>query len=241
MKVEIIESFTGVFGDKIEVAQNFDGTKSVYCNGFVHSSIRKGNQPSEIEAINFMYELVRATESKEVLILGMGAGDLLRRLKYNPNGLKSVAALEIEPAMIEIAIKYNGVPEDVILNHDVFNFPECDFEQDKEKAELIIHDVFTLDLSRKSEYIDRFTMEYWDKVRSWLRHNGILCINTIPSEGEHENSLRILKTMFTYVQTVYVGPDGNQMSIFSNSDILGINVKALAERASNISISNELF
>ncbi len=227
----IIKESIGKFGDKIQLV-NQDGEMLVLCNGFVHSSVRDFKHPSTIYALNFMNDLFKQTDPKSVLVLGLGAGDSVGRILYQKPETE-VRAIEIEPYMIYLANRYNYVPESVVTEGDVFE--QVHLLPHGGAYDLVLHDVFTLDLERKDEYVDRFDQSYWDAVVGTVNPDkGVLCLNTIPCEGEHINSIRILKKKFNYVQSVLLDKKGNRMYVFYNCpSLVSFDLVAMKKNALN--------
>lgn len=131
-----------------------------------------------------------------VLILGLGGGDVVKQLRNNFKSEAKITAIEIDPVIIEIALKeFEIIPNSKleIINNDARIF----LKYTKEKYDVIIVDLFN-DINIP-EFV--FQAEFIKSIYSVLNFNGSVIFNTFILNEVHEirnkNFLEKLKTYFS--------------------------------------------
>jgi|SRR5690554_543228 len=120
-------------------------------------------------------------EDADVLILGLGGGDVVRQLKAHFKSKAMITAIEIDPVMIEIAInEFNIIPDErlEILNQDAFNY----LKYTSRNYNLIIVDLFYD--AQIPDFV--FQKGFVNQIFNSLKPNGTVIFNTFILEDTHE-------------------------------------------------------
>ncbi len=121
------------------------------------------------------------TEDSSILILGLGGGDVVKQLRTKFKSKASITALEIDPVIIEIAMKeFNIIPNSKleIINADANIF----LKYTKNRYNLIIVDLFT-DITIP-DFV--FTNEFIQLLYNALYLNGSIIFNTFSLNDLHK-------------------------------------------------------
>lgn len=121
------------------------------------------------------------SEETSVLILGLGGGDVVKQLRNNFKSHATVTAVEIDPIIIEIALKEFGIIPNSkleILNNDANVF----LKYTKERYNLIVVDVFN-DVTIP-DFV--FQTEFIKSVYNVLHLNGSIIFNTFILSDVHK-------------------------------------------------------
>jgi len=120
-------------------------------------------------------------EETSILILGLGGGDVVKQLRSNFKSNASITAVEIDPVIIEIALKeFDIIPNNKleIVNNDANVF----LKYTKEHYNLIIVDLFN-DVTIP-EFV--FQTEFIKSVYNVLHLNGSIIFNTFILSDVHK-------------------------------------------------------
>lgn len=120
-------------------------------------------------------------EETSILILGLGGGDVVKQLRNNFKSHASITAVEIDPVIIEIALKeFDIIPNSKleIVNNDANVF----LKYTKEHYNLIIVDLFN-DVTIP-EFV--FQTEFIKSVYNVLHFNGSIIFNTFILSDVHK-------------------------------------------------------
>lgn len=121
------------------------------------------------------------SEEKSVLILGLGGGDVVKQLRNNFKSHATITAVEIDPVIIEIALKeFDIIPNSKleIVNNDANVF----LKYTKERYNLIVVDLFT-DVTIP-DFV--FQTEFIKSVYNVLDLNGSIIFNTFILSDVHK-------------------------------------------------------
>src|SRR5690606_5930448 len=121
------------------------------------------------------------SEETSILILGLGGGDVVKQLRNNFKSNASITAVEIDPVIIEIALKeFDIIPNNKleIVNNDANVF----LKYTKEHYNLIIVDLFN-DVTIP-EFV--FQTEFIKSVYNVLHLNGSIIFNTFILSDVHK-------------------------------------------------------
>lgn len=121
------------------------------------------------------------SEDAEILILGLGGGDVVLQLKNEFKSKARITAIEIDPIMIEIAInEFNIIPNHrlEILNQDAFNY----LKYNTKTHDLIIVDLFYDAII--PEFV--FHQTFMDQIFNSLNRSGSVIFNTFILEDSHD-------------------------------------------------------
>lgn len=121
------------------------------------------------------------SEELSVLILGLGGGDVVKQLRNNFKSNANITAVEIDPVIIEIALKeFDIIPNSKleIVNNDANVF----LKYTKERYDLVIVDLFT------DVHIPEFVFQpqFIQSVYNVLNLNGSVIFNTFILSAAHE-------------------------------------------------------
>lgn len=121
------------------------------------------------------------SEETSILILGLGGGDVVKQLRNNFKSRASITAVEIDPVIIEIALKeFDIIPNSKleIVNNDANVF----LKYTKERYNLIIVDLFN-DVTIP-DFV--FQTEFIKSVYNVLDLNGSIIFNTFILSDVHK-------------------------------------------------------
>ena len=122
-----------------------------------------------------------SSEETSILILGLGGGDVVKQLRNNFKSHASITAVEIDPVIIEVAMKeFDIIPNSKleIVNNDANVF----LKYTKEHYNLIIVDLFN-DVTIP-EFV--FQTEFIKSVYNVLHLNGSIIFNTFILSDVHK-------------------------------------------------------
>lgn len=135
------------------------------------------------------------TESADVLVLGLGGGDVIRQLKAHFRSKAMITAIEIDSVMIEVAINdFNIIPDKrfEIINQDAFNY----LKYTNNSYNLIIVDLF-YDV-QIPDFV--FQKGFVNQIFNVLKPNGTVIFNTFILDDtdalRDEKFMRQLKEKF---------------------------------------------
>lgn len=157
---------------------------------------------------------VKAERDKPVLILGLGGGSAVQLLRKKYNYYGKITAVEIDPAVIEIAQSEFELHEHEpleILCEDALRF----VAESSEKFGLIIIDLF-LDLNVPLQF---FTADFWNNISRLLANDGKLLFNAGINSAHEQEINGLLKN----------GDVGINFS--KRENVYGSNTLLLGERA----------
>ena len=121
------------------------------------------------------------SEETSILILGLGGGDVVKQLRNNFKSHATITAVEIDPVIIEIALKeFDIIPNSKleIVNNDANVF----LKYTKERYNLIIVDLFN-DVTIP-DFV--FQPEFIKSVYNVLDFNGSIIFNTFILSDVHK-------------------------------------------------------
>lgn len=136
--------------------------------------------------------LTKAERSSENLLLGLGGGSVLGllRKKYNYSG--KITAVEIDPAVIEIAVtefKIEQYEPIEILCADAYEF----VQEASAKYGLIIIDIF-IDLNVPLQF---FSSQFWNNISNLLEDKGKIIFNAGINTAHMEETEKVLREVKT--------------------------------------------
>lgn len=124
--------------------------------------------------LKFSLEHTDLSRTKNVLLLGLGGGCVLKTLRdeFNYNG--DVTAVDIDPVIIDIAEKEFGIVPDSnteIICADAFDF----IKNNEAKYDLVIIDLF-IDNTVPEKFL---RLEFWKEVLKRTNNDGTIIFNTL--------------------------------------------------------------
>lgn len=126
------------------------------------------------KVLEFALRKIDLSDVKDVLVLGLGGGSVIKSLREVFNYKLGIIAVEIDPVVIEIARKEFGVFADYrteIICSDAYEY----LINNPKKFDLIIIDLF-IDDKVPEKFI---SMEFWKSVKSKVRYDGFMIFNSI--------------------------------------------------------------
>jgi spermidine synthase len=125
-----------------------------------------------VDVLEYGLDSIPFTNIGSVLLLGMGAGSIIKSLRTKYNCQAPVTAVEIDPVVIDIAYKeFNIGRKEKLEIHckDAWNFVKnC-----KTEFDLIIVDIF-IDLTVPEKF---YTPEFWRMIEKITKNNGFVLFN----------------------------------------------------------------
>jgi predicted membrane-bound spermidine synthase len=157
---------------------------------------------------------------RRMLALGMGAGGgIASTIAVAPE--IEIDAVEIDPKVVEVAVKYFGLPVDRknLFIHVADARPWL-------ASHAQSYDLIQVDLYQGGPYIPFYliTGEFFEQVRSRMADDGLLMMNVYDTSKSHELLMATgatLKRVFSSVEVIS-RPDGNHMVLaFARSKTVG--------------------
>jgi spermidine synthase len=124
--------------------------------------------------LEFGLRKVDLSDVKNILVLGLGGGSVIKSLREVFNYRLGIVAVEIDPSMIEIADKEFGITagyQTEIVCSDAYEY----VVKNSSKFDLIIIDLF-IDIKVPEKFV---SMEFWNSVKTKVRYNGSIIFNSI--------------------------------------------------------------
>lgn len=135
-------------------------------------------------------------QKHQILILGMGGGDVIKQLRNTYQSKANITAVEIDPVIIEIAINEFGIVPNQSL-HIIKDDAELFVKYSKQKFDLIIVDLFN------DTEIPQFLFQtsFINSLNKIANENSSLIFNTFILNTAHENRnnkfVKLLEEFFT--------------------------------------------
>ncbi|HEU5291665.1 MAG TPA: fused MFS/spermidine synthase [Cyclobacteriaceae bacterium] len=129
--------------------------------------------------LEFALQKIDLSDVKNVLVMGLGGGSVIKSLRNVFNYKFGIVAVEIDPSIIELAAKEFGVTSDSqteIVCSDAYEYVLKDYK----KFDLIIIDLF-IDNKVPEEFL---SIQFWKNVKSKVRYNGSIIFNSINVNNE---------------------------------------------------------
>lgn len=158
--------------------------KSEY-NGYLELTTFNGRTLLNTENANYSYGALQRvlkfgllntdiSKTRNILVLGLGGGCVLKTLRNDFNYANRITAVDIDPVIIEIAKKEFGISEDdktKIICDDAFDY----VMNDNSMFDLIIIDLFI-----DNKIPDKFLLlEFWREIINKLSLGGTIIFNTL--------------------------------------------------------------
>ncbi|AJH14872.1 spermidine synthase [Myroides profundi] len=192
----ILSYFTPIIEKKIpsKVSQQLEVT---WIDGHLvvdtkHTNYSYGNLEKVLKnGLSFIgFEKIKNMD--KVLILGLGAGGVLKTLRDEVKYLNAIDSVELDEAILFIGKKYFGI-EQYSTNHTIHNIDAFEFVlRSKEQYDLIIIDIFQ-DAKMPDFLFERYFVEQIQKI---LNPKGFILFNTIVLTEEDENRNEQFYTLF---------------------------------------------
>lgn len=200
-KLSSVLEITWVNGELV-----LDSENTNYSYGSLQRILRKGLKEIGFDAISKM---------DSVLVLGVGAGSVLRTLTDEIQCKATITGVEIDSEVIEIATTYfklGEIKNVTIIIDDAFEF----VLKTTEKYDLIIIDVFQ-DTAMPNFLFEPF---FSNRIGNLLQHNGYLLFNTmllnIEAVQRNENYCKQFNPNEYSVRTVPKVEKHNELIIVKN-------------------------
>lgn len=130
------------------------------------------------------------SKTAQLLVLGLGGGDVIKQLQQNFKTKGFITAVEIDPIVIQIAINDFGIIPDKsleIINADALQF----LKYTQKTFDLIIVDLFTDYEIPEFVFNNSFIMQ----IHNLLNKNGSAILNTFILNNEHDLRNKKLLTL----------------------------------------------
>lgn len=158
-----------------KVPSEHSGTLEItWYNGKKHLNTKNANYSygSLQKILKFGLEKIELQKVNSILLLGLGGGSVVETLRKDFNYSKSIVAIDIDSAVIEIAKNEFNLKEDdhlEIICGDALEFMQINSEQ----FDLIIVDLF-IDILVPDEFLK---LPFWRDVLKASSTNGVILFN----------------------------------------------------------------
>ncbi|RJR24347.1 hypothetical protein C4578_03105 [Candidatus Microgenomates bacterium] len=182
---EVLETFNSPFNGKMDVFKDFSGRVSLKCDGVVQS----GGLAEKLwqKGVKEISKFRGKREIRECLILGLGAGTLVKLLLKEFKDCK-ITAVEIDPLVIKAGEKYFNLKKGKalkIINSNAFEV----LEKVKGKFDLIV-----VDLYKGQEFPAKAEGEAFFKTLLGLLDNkGIVVFNRLNYSPIHKAKTQVFR------------------------------------------------
>lgn len=182
---EILETFNSPINGKIDVFRSPSGRISLKCGGVVQS----GGLAEELwqKGVKEISKFTLKKEIKSCLILGLGAGTLVKLLSKEFKQCK-VIGIEIDPLVIKAGEKYFELKKSrdlKIINSDAFEA----LKEMKEKFDLIVVDLYKgQEFPYKAENVTFFRI-----LSNLLCDQGVVAFNRLNYNPRHKVKTQAFK------------------------------------------------
>lgn len=201
----------------IRVTQNGDLTQLTTNEGAAAQSVSMGANglsATYTDAFALMPTFFETGRPLDILLIGVAGGTAIRQLHYfsDPETELRIDAVEIDPAMFEIAKTYFGLQED---DARLIAEDGRTFLRRTEKA----YDIIMVDAYQQELYIPFHlaTVEFYELVRMRLKPQGILAFNTIGESKDDPLTTHLEETVRSALPETWV----TQMPGYYNHLIMG--------------------
>lgn len=140
--------------------------------------------------LDFGLTHVKADRSADVLVLGLGGGSVIHLLRNKFNYYGKITAVEIDPQIIDLAVKEFGIKEHNpldILCEDAMSY----VRETTSKFGLIIIDIF-IDVKVPEQF---YSTEFWKNIPKLLDKEGTVLFNAGIYAANQEETNQLLKEM----------------------------------------------
>lgn len=152
---------------------------------------------------HYMIKIALKSKPKDALVLGIGAGIIPSKLtkEYNIN----VDAVDINPVVIELAVKYMGLTPSKTLKLHTQDAREY-LESTDKKYDVIFMDTYNF-IKRRWEIPSHLkTKEYYQLAKKHLNPKGVIILDIIYNDKELiDSQYNIFKSIFDHVEKFSMG------------------------------------
>lgn len=139
------------------------------------------------KVLDYGLSLTKAERSSEVLVLGLGGGSVLGLLRKKYKYTGKITAVEIDPAVIDIALSEFDIKRFEPL--ELLCEDACEFVQKSSaKYGLIIIDIF-IDINVPLQF---FSSHFWDNIPKLLEDKGEVIFNAGIHTAHKEETDKVL-------------------------------------------------
>jgi len=166
------------------------------------------------DVLNYGLDAIPLKNKEKVLVLGMGAGSVIKSLRKRYQSKAYIKAVELDPVVIKLAAKkFNIIPSSdlEIIEKDAYKF----IAKSKKTYDLIIVDIF-IDLEVPKEF---YSSTFWKEVEKRIRIGGFVLFNAgiDLTEEEIDQFLERLPANLIY-QVIYNVFESNTLIILNKID-----------------------
>lgn len=195
-----------------KIKSNYSGTLEItWLNGKKILNSENANYSYGAQEIVFDFGLRHAhgDRSAEILILGLGGGSVINLLRKKFNYYGKITAIEIDPAVIDIAIKEFQIKEHgkiKLVCEDAWEY----VKKTPARFGLIIMDVF-IDLEVPLPF---YSAQFWKDVSRKLKERGTIVFNA----GINSANQKEINQLVTEIQ---IEIEFKKLKIGTNTLLLG--------------------
>ncbi len=158
-----------------KVISGFNGTLEItWYNGKKYLNTKNANYSygSLQKILKIGLQKIDISQCKEILILGMGGGSVIKTLQQDFKYKNHITAVDIDPVIINIAQEEFGLTKSEnieIVCADALQF----MQQNNTQSDLIIIDLF-LDTEIPTPF---FSISFWQDIMNTIATNGTILFN----------------------------------------------------------------
>ncbi|HEU5162979.1 MAG TPA: fused MFS/spermidine synthase [Thermoanaerobaculia bacterium] len=179
----------------------------------------------------FHVPMILDPERRNVLFIGLGGGTGPKQfLRHYPN--VQIAAVEIDPGVVEVAREFFALPRDRRLTVDVGD-GRMWLQRTTTRFDAVIIDAFTVNRYGISLPWQFTTREFFREVEAKTTQDAVIIFNS-PGTPESPISQALLRTIATTFPYQLVFASGGNTVIAASREEIGTTRQALAERAARL-------
>ncbi len=168
-------------------------------------------------------------QQRRVLIVGLGAGSMVRYLQHYVPQLR-IDAVEIDPLIVEIANRYFGTRSDANTNIIVADGFEY-LQKTETRYDVIYMDVFLKPAAGTDNMgtpLRLKTIRFYEDLQEQLTPDGLVVFNVFP-HPEVEQDIRVIRDAFANIYTFKVG--NTNLVVVASKEPTRLTPSALQQRA----------
>ena len=144
--------------------------------------------------LKFGLKKINLSKVNSVLILGLGGGSVIETLRQDFNYSGLIEAVELDPAIIDIAKTEFGIQQDETLK--IHCADAYEFVKDRSKTfDLIIVDLY-IDLDVPNKFLD---LKFWDHILALKNSSGSIIFNAAVKVSKADKIISISNYLKTKV------------------------------------------
>ena len=217
----------------IKISQNAD-YRLLHTDDIAIQSVLQRNKPEHLVqpyAQAMMAAFLFQPSPRQILLFGLGGGDMVRQLHYQrPDS--QITAVEIDPAIVEISRDYFELPDSdkvTIKIDDAAHF----LHQDSQHYSMMLIDIY----SGKEVPALLQQPDFYQRCHQQLENNGVLVLNLLTNDADKfRQTLWLIRQQFDHSTLCLTVPGHTNIIIFAfKKRPTQLNLPALMLKAEQLS------